>query len=134
MSAARNSPDSLGLGEGPISNMVGLLERKGVIVARLPAATEEVDAFSCWIGAPPRGPRLEQGRGGPSRFDAAHELGHSCYMPTPVQVTPSSSGRQTVSPRNFLSPASSILREFPPGRLARLRTLKVRWRVAISML
>jgi len=49
-SAARELRRVWELGEGPISNVVGLLERKGVIVARLPAATDEVDAFSCWIG------------------------------------------------------------------------------------
>jgi len=65
------------LGEGPIASVVGLLERKGVIVSRLPAATDEVDAFSCRIGGRPFIVlATNKDAADRARFDAAHELAH----------------------------------------------------------
>jgi hypothetical protein len=65
------------LGSGPVSNMVGLLERRGFVVARLRAGTDDVDAFSCWLAGRPyillTSNKTAAER---SRFDAAHELGH----------------------------------------------------------
>ncbi len=64
------------LGQQPISNMIKLLESKGVMVFSLLENTKNVDAFSCWRDSTPyiflntyKSPEH-------SRFDAAHELGH----------------------------------------------------------
>lgn len=64
------------LGEQPISNMIKLLESKGVRVFSLAENTKAVDAFSCWRNNIPyiflnTFKSVER-----SRFDAAHELGH----------------------------------------------------------
>lgn len=134
--AAREVRRMWGLGEGPISNVVGLLERKGVIVARLPAATDEVDAFSCWIG---RRPFVilasNKGAADRSRFDAAHELGHILLH---ADARPGDPGVEREANRfaaEFLTPASAIARELPRRIDWRaLSALKIRWRVAISML
>jgi Zn-dependent peptidase ImmA (M78 family)/DNA-binding XRE family transcriptional regulator len=74
--AARVVRAQWGLGEQPISNMVRLLESKGVRVFSLCEDTKNVDAFSCWRGEQPfiflnTFKSTER-----SRFDAAHELGH----------------------------------------------------------
>lgn len=65
-----------GLGEQSISNMVHLLESKGVRVFSLAEEYAEVDAFATWRTGKPfvflntfKSPEH-------SRFDAAHELGH----------------------------------------------------------
>lgn len=66
-----------GLGNGPITNMVWLLENNGALVVHDDHATREIQAFSTWRGDRPivflskeeRSPTA-------SRFDAAHELGH----------------------------------------------------------
>ncbi len=74
--AARQLRDEWGLGEKPISNMIKLLEAKGVRVLSLAEDTFSVDAFSCWKQNIPfvfLNTRKSSER---SRFDAAHELGH----------------------------------------------------------
>lgn len=65
-----------GLGELPISNMIKLLESKGVRVFSLCEDTNNVDAFSCWRGNNPFVFLNTFKSTERSRFDAAHELGH----------------------------------------------------------
>ena len=49
-SAASKCREMWSLGSGPISNMVSLLENKGVLVCRLVIPDEKVEAFSFWNG------------------------------------------------------------------------------------
>jgi len=65
-----------GLGEAPISNMVHLLESKGVRVYSLAIEAREVDAFSVWHENTPFVFLNTLKSGEHSRFDAAHELAH----------------------------------------------------------
>ena len=65
-----------GLGEQPVSNMVHLLEAKGVRVFSLALEAKEVDAFSLWWDGKPYVFLNTQKSAEHSRFDAAHELGH----------------------------------------------------------
>ena len=66
-----------GLGLGPISNVVRLLETKGILVARVQIPKENVEAFSFWSGGRPFiFLASEKESGARARFDAAHELGH----------------------------------------------------------
>jgi Zn-dependent peptidase ImmA (M78 family)/DNA-binding XRE family transcriptional regulator len=65
-----------GLGEQPISNMVKLLESKGVRVFSLAENTKSVDAFSFWRDDTPYVFLNTFKSTEHSRFDAAHELGH----------------------------------------------------------
>jgi Zn-dependent peptidase ImmA (M78 family)/DNA-binding XRE family transcriptional regulator len=124
------------LGDGPIADMVRLLERRGVIVARLAAATDEVDAFSCRLGTRPFVILASnKGAADRSRFDCAHELGHLLLHP---DAKPGDQGVEREAHRfaaELLTPATSIIKELP--RRVDWRTyaeLKLRWRVAISML
>ncbi|MFZ5815315.1 MAG: helix-turn-helix domain-containing protein [Bacillota bacterium] len=64
-----------GIGDGPLPNVVRLLERSGVVVAR-GAVSEDIDAFSTWVSDRPYvflGKDKSAARG---RFNALHELGH----------------------------------------------------------
>ena len=65
-----------GIGEQPISNMIRLLEAKGVRVFSLAENTKNVDAFSCWRNSLPYVFLNTFKSAEHSRFDAAHELGH----------------------------------------------------------
>jgi Zn-dependent peptidase ImmA (M78 family)/DNA-binding XRE family transcriptional regulator len=124
------------LGDGPIGNMVGVLERRGVIVARLPAATEEVDAFSCWIQTRPFVILVSnKGAADRSRFDAAHELGHFVLHHDAKPGDPAVEREANRFAAELLTPAASILPELPRRVDWRaFAALKLRWRVAISML
>ncbi|MGB3754341.1 MAG: XRE family transcriptional regulator [Parerythrobacter sp.] len=74
--AARVVREQWGLGEQPVSNMVKLLESKGVRVFSLCEDTKNVDAFSCWRDDCPFVFLNTFKSTERSRFDAAHELGH----------------------------------------------------------
>lgn len=65
-----------GLGETPISNMIKLMESKGIRVFSLAENTKNVDAFSCWRDNTPYVFLNIYKSAERSRFDAAHELGH----------------------------------------------------------
>lgn len=124
------------LGDGPIANVVGLLERKGVIVSRLPAATDEVDAFSCRIGARPFIVlATNKDAADRARFDAAHELAHLLLhedaQPGDIEVERAAHRFAA----EFLAPATSIGRELPRRvDWPKFAELKVRWGVSIAML
>ncbi len=65
-----------GLGELSITNMIHLLESKGIRVFSLFYNVKEIDAFSFWKDNIPYIFLNHQKSGERSRFDAAHELGH----------------------------------------------------------
>ncbi|MFN4045245.1 XRE family transcriptional regulator [Limnobacter sp.] len=65
-----------GLGEGPIRNLIHLLESRGVRVYSLAIEAKEVDAFSVWHKNCPFVFLNTFKSAEHSRFDAAHELGH----------------------------------------------------------
>jgi Zn-dependent peptidase ImmA (M78 family)/transcriptional regulator with XRE-family HTH domain len=65
-----------GLGETPISNMIHLLESKGVRIYSLAIEAREVDAFSVWHNNTPFVFLNTFKSAEHSRFDVGHELGH----------------------------------------------------------
>lgn len=65
-----------GLGQGPVLDMVQLLEAHGVRVFSLLEDCNEMDAFCMWDGDVPFVFLNTIKSGERSRFDAAHELGH----------------------------------------------------------
>lgn len=65
-----------GLGQAPISNMIHLLESKGIRVYSLAIEAREVDAFSVWHEGTPFVFLNTFKSAEHSRFDASHELGH----------------------------------------------------------
>ena len=65
-----------GLGELPISNMIHLLESKGIRVYSLAIEAKEVDAFSVWHQNTPFVFLNTFKSAERSRFDAGHELAH----------------------------------------------------------
>jgi Zn-dependent peptidase ImmA (M78 family)/transcriptional regulator with XRE-family HTH domain len=128
--------ESWHLGDGPIADVVGLLERKGVIVTRLPAATDELDAFSCSMaGRPYVVLTTNKGAADRSRFDAAHELFHLLAHHDASPGDPKLEAEANQFAAAFLMPESAIVRELP-ARLdwRSFAELKLRWRVSIAAL
>ena len=123
------------LGDGPISNMVHLLEVKGVRVYSLAEDCETVDAFSLWRGDVPFVflNTLKSAEHG--RFDAAHELGHLVMhrhgMP---------SGQQAEHEANRFASAFLLPRTGLYASVAKNPTLdylveaKLPWRVSVAAL
>lgn len=123
------------LGDSPISNMVHLLEVKGVRVYSLAEDCETVDAFSLWRGDQAFVFLNTLKSAEHCRFDAAHEL---CHLVMHRHGTPS--GQQAEHEANrfasaFLMPRTGII-----ASVARNPTLdylidaKLPWRVSLAAL
>jgi Zn-dependent peptidase ImmA (M78 family)/transcriptional regulator with XRE-family HTH domain len=128
-----------GLGDGPVANMIALLETHGVTLSRFSMGSERVDAFSCWLSRRPYivlGGKQSAVR---SRFDAAHELAHLILHRDLTQEdleAPETRVRVEKEANQFagafLLPRSSLLDEFYSTRLTHLEGLKQRWRVSMQ--
>lgn len=129
-----------GLGLGPISNMVRLLESKGVIIARVQMTGEKVEAFSYWSGEQPfiilSSDKKSAAR---SRFDAAHELGHLCLHKWvgEEQLQDKDRLKQIESEADrfagaFLLPKKSFPNEVFSSKAEGFIPLKSRWKVSIQ--
>lgn len=131
---------SWGLGVGPISNVVGLLETHGIIVCRYEITDEHIDAFSFWNGDRPfvflSSDKTSAVR---ARFDAAHELGHLILHrwidqddlddPNTLKRVEKEANRFAGA---FLLPSNSFPNEVYSPRLDAFVELKRRWKVAIQ--
>jgi len=123
------------LGDGPVSNMVHLLEAKGVRVYSLAEDVETVDAFSLWNNDHPFVFLNTLKSAEHSRFDAAHELAHLV-----LHRHGGPSGQQAEYDANkfasaFLMPKTGLLESV--ARNATLEYLvkaKLPWRVSLAAL
>jgi len=135
--------DSLGLGRGPIANVVSVLEDHGVILSRVPLGAETLDAFSVWSegGRPYVILSADKESAARSRFDAAHELGHmilhrhldarTLHSRSDFKVIESQAHRFAAA---FLLPASEFAADFLVPTLDALRELKSKWTTSIAMM
>ena len=125
-----------GLGNGPISNVVHLLESRGILAFRLLSDCKKVDAFSLWHhGRPYVFLNTEKGSASRSRFDAAHELGHLVLH---TEYLPGDRAQEEQANRfasAFLMPRETFLAECP-RRLVwpHFLELKQRWKVSLAAL
>src|SRR6266849_4038755 len=129
-----------GLGLGPISNVIGLLESKGVAICRYEVANEQIEAFSFWNGTRPFiFLASDKGSASRARFDAAHELGHLILHrwvgseeiedPKILKAIEKEANRFAGA---FLLPRQSFPNEVFSPRLDAFVSLKSRWKVAIQ--
>lgn len=130
------------LGEGPIANMVLLLENQGIVVARGPLGAEALDGVSTHDGERPF-IFIGTDKGTPVRwrFDAAHELGHVLLHHNIAQERfqhPELHKRIEQQAHRF---ASSFLLPLAPfgedlfaANLDVLRSLKPKWKTSIAMM
>lgn len=136
-----------GMGEGPISNVVWLLENNGAVVARGMIGADKLDAFSEWYewhehhNTPYVFLGAEKDSGPRSRYDAAHELGHLVlhrhisrkhitHQPT-FKLIEDQAHRFGAA---FLLPASTFATDLPAPSLDAFRALKPVWKVSIAMM
>lgn len=128
--------NELGIGPGPISNVVRLLEKHGAVVTRMPVECRKVDAFSCMLKDRPivvlNADKEDKAR---SRHSAAHELGH---LIAHDEVDP---GSQIIEQQAnsfaaaFLMPADEVEDRLPSSLdWNRLIELRCHWGVSIASL
>jgi Zn-dependent peptidase ImmA (M78 family)/DNA-binding XRE family transcriptional regulator len=129
-----------GLGPGPISNVLALLEAKGIVVCRYEMQGENVEAFSFWNGA-----RAfvfmasEKEAGVRLRYDLAHELGHLVLHRWVEQseienkaILKEIEAEADKFAGAFLLPSTSFPNEIYTPRLDAFVPLKQRWKVSIQ--
>ena len=127
-----------GLGDGPIANVVALLESRGVIIARTEFCVDTVSAFSFWDGSRPfifLG--ADKDSSARSRFDAAHELAHLLlHRGVTEEDLESEIDRIEREAHRFASafllPEATYSIEVFSTRLAAFVELKRRWKVSVA--
>lgn len=134
-SAAEELRRLWGLGNGPISNMVHLLESKGVGVFWLQEESPALDAWSVWhLDRPYVLLNIRTDAGCRARFDAAHELGHLVLHQNARIIDGLDLEKQANQfAAAFLMPPEQFALECP--RLPVLKyffPLKKRWKVSIA--
>lgn len=133
-----------GLGEGPISNVVSLLENNGALVARGMMEADELDAFSEWTDhdeSPFTFLGADKHSAPRSRYDAAHELGHlalhRCIDKKHIDNKRTFDIIEKQAHRfagAFLLPASSFANDFYAPNLDSFRALKSKWKTSVAMM
>ncbi|MBX8496004.1 XRE family transcriptional regulator [Pseudomonas cichorii] len=126
-----------GLGNAPISNMIHLLESKGIRVFSLAEETREVDAFCTWYEGKPFVFLNTIKSAERSRFDAAHELGHLVRDVYTMQHGkahgPEMERQADAFAAAFLMPRESVAANQPPAYSIRyLMKLKHYWGVSLA--
>ncbi|NIF80976.1 ImmA/IrrE family metallo-endopeptidase [Paraburkholderia sp. Cy-641] len=134
--AARVLREEWGLGERPITNMVHLLEAKGVRVFSLAENTKTVDAFSMWRKETPYVFLNTLKTAERSRFDAAHELGHLVLHkhggPEGGRVVEDEANQFASA---FLMPEGDLKARLPRvNAINQIVEAKRRWRVSVAAL
>jgi Zn-dependent peptidase ImmA (M78 family)/DNA-binding XRE family transcriptional regulator len=133
--AARTLRELWQIGERPVSNMLHLLESKGVRTFSLAEDTSNLDAFSLWRRNKPYAFLNRRKSAERQRFDAAHELGHLV-----LHRHGGPQGRRAEIEADrfasaFLMPAADVIATIPRVlRLADLVEAKARWRVSVAAL
>lgn len=131
-----------GMGDGPISDMVRLLESKGIRVVRQRSGSQRFDAFSRIVrGQPMIFLSSDKGSGPRSRFDAAHELGHIILHGHVAQeALNSTSQRARIESEanyfagSFLLPETTFAQELHGVTLNSFLSMKHRWKVSAQAL
>ncbi|GHE76883.1 ImmA/IrrE family metallo-endopeptidase [Streptomyces vinaceus] len=124
------------LGDAPISNMVHLVESRGIRVFSLPPEFSDVDAFSFWRNGTPfiflsTLKSAERGR-----FDVAHELGHLVLHGEERELYGLAAEKEANAfASSFLMPRSSVVNIMPDSPLpSQIIAAKRVWKVAAMAL
>src|ERR1700722_11745828 len=129
--AARTLRQEWGLGGRPITNMVHLLESRGVRVFSLSENTRTVDAFSLWRSERPFVFLNMMKTPEHSRFDAAHELGHLVLHRHGGPTGRKAEDQANLFASSFLMPAGDVVATLPRvHNIHQVVEAKKRWRVS----
>lgn len=124
------------IGDGPVANVVRLLEANGVIVTHCIFDCKEMSSFSKWFSARPV-VVLKQERDDLARLrsDAAHELGHLVLHEQPEAGNQILEEQAQCFAASFLTPAHLVGPLLPKSfDVVRYSELKQTWGVSIAAL
>jgi Zn-dependent peptidase ImmA (M78 family)/transcriptional regulator with XRE-family HTH domain len=120
------------ISDGPIPNVIRMIEDAGGIVIRYPFGSARIDAISRWVPGLP--PLFFVNEGLPAdreRLTLCHELGHLVMHDVP-NATMEAEANQFAA--ELLMPAREVAPHMDRITLARLGALKPYWRVSMAAL
>jgi Zn-dependent peptidase ImmA (M78 family) len=133
-----------GLHDGPIGNVVRLMENQGAVLTRDLLGSAKLDGLSEFVDSDGRPYVLigtDKGSSVRWRFDAAHELGHAILhtrldermlsKPAEWKDIESQAHRFAAA---FLLPLAPFCEDFVAPTLDALRAMKPKWKVSIGMM
>lgn len=127
--------------DGPVRNMIYLLENQGVVVARDNLGAATLDGLSTFADRPYVVIGTDKGTAVRWRFDGAHELGHLILHRNlnPKNLTRAVDFKKVETQAHrfaaaFLLPMSAFAEDFFSASLDALRAIKPKWRVSIAMM
>jgi Zn-dependent peptidase ImmA (M78 family)/DNA-binding XRE family transcriptional regulator len=140
--AAIRARRSWKLGDEPLVNLTGLLEKSGIITTRFSLESEKLDAFSEWC-TPEKRPYVilnsDKASAARSRFDAGHELAHlvlhrrvsiaAFRTPSTFSLMEDQANRFSGA---FLLPEKTFAHDIHSISLDTFRAIKGKWRVSIG--
>lgn len=130
-----------GLGDGPLSSVVGQMESNGIITAQIEVCADKLDAFSQWSedGTPYVVLGVDKASGARRFFDASHELGHLIMHRgvDRMRVNDTADWKLLENQAHrfasaFLMPEASFRREVWVASLDTFAALKPRWRTSVQ--
>lgn len=132
--------DYWGVGNGPIQNVVSLLEKNGFFVSRFEIGENKTDGFSYWINSRPYiFLASDKNCAVRSRFDAAHELGHlilhfgiDMESLQDSKILDRLEKEANTFASAFLLPRNTFGSEIMSSSIDSFVTLKKRWKVSIA--
>lgn len=127
---------SWGVPDGPIEDMVSLLETHGVVVIRLPLGSADVDAFSLpFVDHPVVVLGSDKDDRARSRFDCAHELAHLVMHGEIIWGVKEVEDQAHQFAAAFLMPAEQIYDELPATvDWQKLFAMKQHWQTSLAAL
>ena len=139
---ASSTREHWGLGSGPISDVMLLLENNGVVISKSTFDTKRMDGYSGTDGysqTPFVIIAYDKGSAVRSRYDLAHELGHLIlhqHLPANLSGNPTNTRILERQAHRFagafLLPEESFAKDFQSAHLDALKGMKGKWLVSIS--
>ena len=144
--AAAALRDEWDLGFGPIDNLISVVEQKGILVTSFSTSTNDVDAFSEFVGTGETPTYLiaySSNKSSAARihFDIAHELGHICLHEWSEDIEEITKDDFKTRERQanefaaaFLLPEETFKQDAlaGPQSLPYYKKLKKKWKVSIA--
>lgn len=123
---------------GPITNMIRVLENHGIVVTQFNADAEKIDAFSHPGARHVVVLNMDKGSTSRTRWDGAHECGHLVMhkgLPLGSDADDEVEAQADQFASAFLLPRVAFAREFPKTQNLHwpsLMQLKQRWKVSLA--
>jgi Zn-dependent peptidase ImmA (M78 family)/transcriptional regulator with XRE-family HTH domain len=122
----------------PISHLIHVVEKSGVLVLALPMEFEKIDAFSARVDEEPRRPVIAVCRmtsGDRVRWSVTHELAHVVLHSDRTQLRAEDHREADQFAAEFLLPEVAMRRELTaPVSLSSVAILKPKWGVSMQSL